>query len=243
MQNLKKIRRTIKRKLGLIPPSFEETLAPEVQQTAQAIISKHDLGVKNKALFIDMGSNVGQGFEYFSQFYSPDYFDYWLLEANPYCMEPLQKNVLKRLSKLNAQTQPNFMNIAVSNNNGTLKLYGLTENKRKSKTSVGASTVKDHNTIYYQSEEDAAIDVPARKASELINEANASHPVIVLKVDIETAEYDVLEDLIESQLISSIEHFYVEWHTDYMSADVIDTYKDREQKIKSSLGSKLTDWR
>ena len=61
-------------------------------------------------------------------------------------------------------------------------------------------------------------------------------------MDIEASEYDVLEDLIATDLIDRINHIYVEWHSQFFSADKIGNILVRENRIKAALSGKLTEW-
>lgn len=44
-----------------------------------------------RGLFLDCGSNIGQGFEYFRQHFTADHFDYELFEPNPNCLPYLER--------------------------------------------------------------------------------------------------------------------------------------------------------
>lgn len=229
------------RKLGLLEPSFEETIKPLVSSQATTISNSHTCRTTDKALFIDMGSNLGQGFSFFSEFYSPNTFDYWLIEANPFCIDPLKTNVLNLYRKHSWRGEWEIINKAVSSENGTLKLYGLVEDERGN-TSVGASVIKDHNSVWYNSSESQALEVQTVRVSELIEKASKKYATIVVKMDIEASEYDALDDLIQTNFIHKIDHIYVEWHSQFFSAEKLGNIRLRENKLKAFLSSKLTDW-
>lgn len=82
----------------------------------------------------------------------------------------------------------------------------------------------------------------AVRVSHLIEQAKDIYSTIVVKMDIESAEYDALEDLINVGLIDDIDHIYVEWHSRFFSDDQRLYVKKREKKIKKILSGKLTDW-
>ena len=231
----------IKRLWRKFGPSFEKRIAPLVSNQANTIASLHKSRTNDKALFIDMGSNVGQGFRFFSEHYSPNIFDYWLIEANPFCIDPLRINVCKLYDKYSWSGGWEIINAAVSDQNGTLKLYGLVENKRGN-TSTGASIVKSHNSRFYNSNENEALEVQSMRASKLLEDASKKYSTIVVKMDIESSEYDALEDLIHTGLINKVDHIYVEWHSQYFSSDKLGDILVRENKIKACLSDKLTNW-
>lgn len=77
---------------------------------------------KDKALFIDCGSNLGQGFTFFKSYYNLKYFDYVLFEPNPNCVEFLKNYPFTPISKNDAVQ---LHSVAVSDRNGSLKFYGI----------------------------------------------------------------------------------------------------------------------
>lgn len=91
--SLKKIKKRLLRKLGLMEPPFEKKMAPLVKKHANEFSQSPHSGHSEKRLFIDMGSNLGQGFQYFSKFYNPNLFDFLLIEANPNCIDQLNFNI------------------------------------------------------------------------------------------------------------------------------------------------------
>ena len=241
MSFLGRVKRRIQHQLGLLPDSFETIIAPLVSDQATNIMALHTASTSGKALFIDMGSNLGQGFNFFSKYYDPNIFDYWLIEANPYCIDQLSSNVSKRYKDLSWVGTWKIINVAISNFEGNLKLYGLVEDHR-GKTSDGASVIKEHNSAFYDSDESKAIEVKAVKASKLVEDAAQKYATIVVKMDIEAAEYDALEDMIASGSIDKVSHIYVEWHSEYFVADKRSKVLAREIMIKSYLSDKQTDW-
>jgi hypothetical protein len=118
---------------------FERTVRRDAQRCIRKVKAS---GEKARGLFIDCGSNVGQGFSYFRTYFPPEYFDYILVEPNPYCVG--------RLKTLASTLQANvrIIDAAAGTRTGEAKLYGLTEDER-GKVSQGGSILKDHNSIYY----------------------------------------------------------------------------------------------
>jgi len=241
MKNLSEIIYRSRKKRGIKVLPYEERIAPYVLKTAGKISNLHINRAEKNALFIDMGSNIGQGFRYFSRYYSPNIYDYWLIEPNPFCVEQLRNSVSILYDIYQWDGKYEIKEAAVSNDNGFLKLYGLVEDDRGN-VSEGASVVNNHNSKYYISNEDKALEVRSVKVSNLIDDALRHYSTIVVKMDIESAEYDVLDELISTGLIDNIEHIYVEWHSRYMSPNNKMDYKRREKIIKKRLSHKLTDW-
>ncbi|MBW1616580.1 MAG: FkbM family methyltransferase [Deltaproteobacteria bacterium] len=241
MSFLSMIKKLIRRRIEFLYPSFEKRIAPLAARQAKDIVDLHGSRKSGKALFIDMGSNLGQGFNFFSRYYNPDIFDYRLIEANPFCIDQLKSNVSKLYKEHSWNGSWEIINAAISNKNGILKLYGLVEDKR-GKVSDGASVVKDHNSAFYESNENKALEVKSIKASDFIKEASQKYSTIAVKMDIEASEYDALEDLINSGYIDKIDHIYVEWHSRYFSDKKVGDLIIREKQIKARLAGKQTDW-
>lgn len=59
-----------------------------------------------------------------------------------------------------------------------------------------------------------------------------------LKMDIEGAEYDVLERIIDNGKSDLIDRLYVEWHGSKMTGD----YQQRQERITKHFGKKLKAW-
>ena len=59
-----------------------------------------------------------------------------------------------------------------------------------------------------------------------------------LKVDIEGAEYDVLERLIEAKKSNLVDRLYVEWHDSKMSSD----NAQRQRDITAHFGDRIKAW-
>src|SRR5262249_16291623 len=49
-----------------------------------------------RGLFIDCGSNIGQGFSYFERRFPLKHFDFILIEPNPFCCDKLRSLIARR---------------------------------------------------------------------------------------------------------------------------------------------------
>lgn len=182
-------------------------------------------GPNSRGLFIDCGSNLGQGYSQFVQHFSHDLFDYILIEPNPHCKNTLEEIV--------ARTSGNTILIteAASTYIGTVKFFGLD----KDPTSQGASILKDHNNKYYESSEESAIVVPCFSLSDLISEKCSNYCAIILKLDIEGGEYQVLPDLIKNSTHVKLDACYIEFHSQYMAEPEHSFYQKQENTIRNKL--------
>jgi FkbM family methyltransferase len=192
---------------------------------------KHLLTKEKKGLFIDCGANVGQGFSYFSGFYTPDKFDYIVIEPNPYCQRTLHQVILERVP----ESQVQLIQKAASTSDGICKFYGLAP-MEGGKTSEGASIVAEHNSKYYKSNENDAIEVATFSLSELIHRCHEIYDFIILKLDVEGAEYIIMPHLISTGAAQKIKHMYIEFH----SQDVEIELQPERQRVERQIISNLS---
>lgn len=181
-----------------------------------------------RGLFIDCGSNLGQGFSYFRKHYPLELYDYVLIEPNPNC--------ISRLAELRAKLTGNIQIIgeAASTRIGEVSFYGLDEGGRGETSELG-STLQCHNSKYYVTSENKAIKVKSFSLSDFIKSRRLEFSSIVLKLDIEGGEYEVLEDLITNKTHLSLERAYIEFHSQYMREPMRTQYRERETRILNKL--------
>ena len=104
------------------------------------------LDLSKKNLFIDLGTNLGQGFNYFIKFFKLEKFDYLLVEPNPNLKDHINSLILN--TKFSHKIE--FINKAAYFKNSRMKLFGTVEDQR-GKLSEGASIIKEHNSKSYES--------------------------------------------------------------------------------------------
>ena len=173
-----------------------------------------------KHIFLDCGSNLGQGFEHFSGVYKND-FEYILFEPNPYCY-----NIL--VEKYGEREDVKIRNVAVFNEE-CHKIFSFS-----SKYDVGGSLIVEHNSAYPR--DLAENENTETQCINLIDQINMLHYEdsdrnIILKLDIESSEYDVLESMIESGTIFFVKKIYCEFHSQYMDHDNKAIFYKRELAI------------
>jgi len=194
-----------------------------------------------KGLFIDLGSNLGQGIQYFSRFYRPTHYDYILVEPNPHCMMVLQNMIHQKPYSL---TQSEILAAAASTTSGETHFFGLTEVDAASQ-SEGGSIVKTHNTVFYEPDEQRAIRVPTFDLAELIFNKAKQYNKIIMKVDVEGAEYDILPHLIQTDAIKHVSQLYVEFHANCVLEPLKSLRLKQEKEILAELlqhGVHVTRW-
>jgi FkbM family methyltransferase len=148
---------------------------------------------QNKSVIIDVGANIGIATAYFKYHYPNS--KLIAIEASPINFTYLTKNI-----KENKFENIQVMNCFISNNNQRIKFYhdtfkpgGSFGEGFKSKTNYSV------NEFY----------VETKKLSDIISNLQN----IVIKIDVEGAEYDILEDLASSVNISNVLEITVEVST------------------------------
>jgi len=197
---------------------------------AQRILAKLDAtGPGARGLFIDCGSNLGQGFKQFARHYPLERFDYILIEPNPHCTEALKREAARLLAGTPAQVQ--LVQAAAGIRTGRVKFFGLEQNP----TSQGGSTLRDHNSRYYAPDDANAMEVACFSLAALIRERSATYGVTVLKLDIEGGEYEVLPHLISEGAHKLLDAAYIEFHSQYMVEPHGTRYRLAEAGIRARL--------
>lgn len=140
-------------------------------------------------------------------------FEFFAFEPNSVLHPYIRENI----KTLPLQFPLNLRQEAVWIENGTTNLYlGQHES---STVMLGKRMLPEHGPpIDYSN----PVLVPAIDFSTWIRESFSEQDNIVVKMDIEGAEYPVLRKMIADQSISFIKVLYVEWHYDrfaYMSRD------------------------
>jgi FkbM family methyltransferase len=204
-------------------------------------LNRHLANSSKRGLFLDCGSNIGQGFEFFRKYYPNELYDYVLFEPNPYCFQLLQEKY-SGLSVDGVQLR----NVAVGIHNGEINFYGL-EDAKGGIYSVGGTVLPEHNSKMYSDSNSASLRVASMNFSEfLIDVFNKNHyQFIILKLDIEGGEYSVLDSLVSNNLISKLESIYVEFHSQYMSNKFAKEYEDKENeffKFSKRISTRIIRW-
>ena len=83
-----------------------------------------------------------------------------------------------------------------------------------------------------------SIEIECLTLSQVIAAAD-NYDKIVVKLDVEGAEYEILEDLIRTGAISKISKIYIEWHWDRIGMN-FEEHKNFTQKVNPLC--ELLDW-
>jgi len=192
-----------------------------------------------RGLFIDCGSNIGQGFNYFKGHYKLKQFDYELFEPNENCYEFLLHYPFSPIGK---SQKVNISPFAVSDKNEEIKFYGINKMAGGDYSQAGSINI-DHN-FYDQVDpngENYKIVTSIRLADFILNSAE-KYKYIVLKLDVEGAEYKIITDLITSNAIDKITTFYVEFHSRLYTEPNLTKFIKLEEKFILHMKDKRIDF-
>jgi FkbM family methyltransferase len=190
--------------LSLSEPLRSLWLRRRVATDARQALSVLRTTKRSRGLYIDCGSNIGQGYRFFSRYYTPDRYDYVLIEPNQNCLAHLhalrsEKVTMEILAK------------AASVKDGYAELFGPPD--LADPTNQSCSIVSDHNGGLYRSQPFAPNLVETFSLSQMIRAKRELYDVIVLKLDVEGAEYEILDDMIRSGVHRDLFAAYVEFHS------------------------------
>ena len=141
-------------------------------------------------VIIDCGTHFGLSLYYFKQLYA--HAKIIAFEPNPQLYEMAEMNIA-----LNNWTNIDLMPYAIGSTNGDRRFHIPING-----STMAGSLLKRMNTFGFKLE---TIDVLSVRLSEIMN-----GPVDFLKMDIEGAELEVLEDIEDN--LSSIQHIFCEFH-------------------------------
>lgn len=189
-----------------------------------------------KKVFIDCGSNVGQGLKQFISMYNID--SSWTVEAfepNPYLIESLKQNIS------NLPIKVNVYNKAVWDTDGEVQFSIMeTESEGSSvEKLMDSGACADKNSISYR-KHDNIITVPSISMSNILKKYS-ENDFILVKLDIEGSEFRVVRKIISDNTINLIDELYIEWHTEYLSSENINTKSHLIEQIMSR-GIGIHDW-
>jgi len=164
--------------------------------------------------FLDCGSNLGQAYVYFKEKYGL-FYKFLLFEPNPNCYAKL----IEKFGKL---PDIKIYNQAIYSQDCS-KIFRFSE-----KYSVGGSIIDYHNSLY-KSKKNNEVLVRCVDIVKIIEDLHCDE--LVIKLDIESSEYDVLERMINSKIIFGVKKIYCEFHSQYMNSRDKEIFKPRENKI------------
>jgi FkbM family methyltransferase len=183
-----------------------------------------------KKIFLDCGTHLGEGLSKFIELYNIDKdWEIYSFEPNVFLwQEHVAQNIHDNIHYINkavyTNNEPIVFNIAYPNTDAS-------------------SIYKKHIGDNYH----GSIEVECLDLSDFILNTFSKEDFIVVKMDIEGAEYAVLRKMIEDKSINYIDELYVEFHSHKDQYAILENGENKDSTFKliekiKSLGIKFTHW-
>lgn len=177
-------------------------------------------GVYKRKVYIDCGTWTGDSIRAFKKYvYDYDKYEIYAFECHP--------DLKKCLNELKKEINFEFIDKAVSTKNEIIPFYTGTDGLTQSSTTI--STKRKYINIKQK------VDVQSIDLSQWILDTFNKTDYIMLKMNIEGAEYDVLEKMFDDGSIDYVQKLLVAWHYNKLKGFP----KIRHDKLFEKLKSKV----
>ena len=226
------IRKTLRPFRDLAANSYNRLHFNRIVIRIAAQISKDAQSCPGQKIFVDCGFNAGEMLERFVKAL-PD-FRFYGFEVNYQYFAESAAELQKR--------HPNILNLnfsAVSDHDGTASFH-IAGQKRGILRAEATTILPDFHEREFIQEwpyEVPAIDFSRwlKEMTALHTDADGSKPFVAVKMDIEGAEYSVLEELLHDGTITLVSELMVEFHTQQFDKNQRSHYSRREADIREQL--------
>jgi FkbM family methyltransferase len=214
-------------------PNARRRLHASIQPVAARIIRAADFH-KGARLFVDCGFNKGEVLQGFCD-YLPDDFKYYGFEVN----EPLFAPFAQKLRQHN----PSIMSLefqAVSDKDGDIDFFssGTDHGLVVAEATTIIQGMPADDQRYERPQKAKAIDFSKWVDQLVRNHTSEQLPYLVVKMDIEGAEYIVLEHMDKMGTLGKINFLIIEFHS-YLFADSDrHKYEAREERLRAILADR-----
>ena len=171
-----------------------------------------------KNLFIDCGTNLGQGLKQFDKKMSllnNDKWDVYTFDPNPHInvmdMFPGVSNLTK-VDKAIWIADISLTFLCKGKNTEELRQFNNEGRFQGGGSMIADDTFDNHNKFIPSHVEVDTVTVSAINFSEFIKERHNLYDKIVVKMDIEGAEFKVIDHMIQNDTLKYIDEIYVEPH-------------------------------
>ncbi|OUU26984.1 MAG: hypothetical protein CBB97_06715 [Candidatus Endolissoclinum sp. TMED37] len=173
---------------------------------------------------IDLGFNIGEIYRRIRQI--SDHSFYYGFE--------IQEDLVLKAKEIDDEKLV-IINAAATDRDGEINFY---EPKSWSKNYKGGATImKDKNGL-----SEIPINVPSINFSNWLEKNSQNGEKYFIKIDIEGAEYDLLENLINSNALQYIQAAAIEWHCSKLGPQNEAKYLSRKNLIKLALWENGIDY-
>lgn len=182
-------------------------------------------------VLLDLGTHYGQGLrEFISKFNVDPSWDVFTFEANPVT----HKIFINDYHKLTPYVTS--YNTAITDYNGSITI-NIETPPNEGETGMGSSVIglDVWNPWGGELRENfkTSAEVPCIDLSEFIKTNFNPEDNIIIKMDIEGAEYDTLEKMIADKTLDYVNNISIEWHSRFFTNK--DEILERENKIKTYM--------
>jgi FkbM family methyltransferase len=204
-----------------------------------------------KKIFLDCGTNLGQGLlQFIDKKIVDSTFVIHCFEPNPYAIEfsknrfdqEKYKNYSLIFNEVALWTENCKKNLTIESFDGEYICQHTGEHLGYDLKSGGATNIMNDewNKPNYIDDKDLdkSIQVNCIDFSNYLKKNFTKDDYVICKMDIEGAEYDVLGKLIDDNTIDLIDEIYIEWHNHLLKSNYdtqlfIDELKKRNIKVES----------
>jgi len=232
------VRKTLRPFRDIIAAYYNRLHFNRIVVQMEAQINKDAQSHRGQKIFVDCGFNAGEMLERFVKAL-PD-FRFYGFEVNRQYFAGTAAELQKR--------HPNIIGLnfsAVSDHDGTASFHIAGQKSgimRAEATTILPDLQLAGRVIQDDFIQETPYEVPAidfsRWLKEMVaqhTEADRSKPFIVVKMDIEGAEYAVLEELVNDGTIALVNDLMVEFHTHQFDQKQRPRYARREAEIREKL--------
>jgi FkbM family methyltransferase len=192
-------------------------------------------------VFLDLGTHFGQGLQHFIQRFNMN--ETWTIhtfEANPVTYQIFLDDFHKEVPWVKAH------NLAICDYNGIITINIETppgEGETGMGSSVIALDVWNPWDDKLRENFKTSAEVPCVDLSEFIRTNFSPDDNIVIKMDIEGAEYNTLEKMIADKTLDYVSNISIEWHSRFFTN--VEEMRERENRIKNYMNEQnisLGEW-
>jgi len=237
------VRKTLRPFRDIGADYFNRLSLNRIVLSTAAQISKDAQSHPGQKIFVDCGFNTGESLERFVK--ALPGFRFYGFEVNCQYFAESAAELQKR--------HPNILGLnfsAVSDHDGTASFHIAGQKRGEILRAEATTILPDFHEKQFI--EESAYEVPAIDFSRWLKEMIAQHtdadgskPFVAVKMDIEGAEYSVLEELLHDGTITLVSELMVEFHTQQFHENQRSHYSRREADIREQLSHlpvKILSW-
>ena len=177
------------------------------------------------SLVIDVGANVGK----FTKIFLKKEFKVHAFEADPIAINELKKNC-------GDDENLKLFEVAVGIKNESKKLYRYRKfDAANPETTIGSSVLS-----FRRGKDKPFVEIKCIDFIDYLK--NIENKIALLKMDIEGAEVEILEKIIDEKLYKKIGKIYAETHERFSHKIAIDTVNLRARLVKENINNINLNW-